>query len=252
MNKTGLKILIVALIIITLVVGYFAISYRLDYPPRSGKMEVEEKLIVKYLSEDLPIDPFADVWNRVSPVEVHLYPQSARAPHGVSEKKLMVKGLYNDEKISFLVEFDDETENRTLPMNPDACAILFTPGEGPVARQMMGYGGSANVWYWLADKDLKRYQQGDETINVVRELIASGPGTQTPMKEQYVQGQGLYRNGKWSVVFQRQLASRQGDEFDFKTGSDQKIAFALWDGEKMESFARKSIAILRALVLEIK
>jgi DMSO reductase family type II enzyme heme b subunit len=105
---------------------------------------------------------------------------------------------------------------------------------------MMGYASKANIWHWLADRD------------TVREMKASGPGTQTPLKDQNVKGKGEYRDGKWKVMFKRSLKSMQDEEFEIIPDLEYKIAFALWNGSKMESFARKSISILAYLKFERK
>lgn len=238
--------LITALVIAA---GYFIITYRLGYPSHAA-VEEKDMLRVKHVNESLVLDVDADLWEDIEPEKISLYPQAARVPYGNIEKDLWVRSVYNDHEIAFLLEFPDDTENRNPPTDPDGCAILITPLDSPATVQMMGYAGKANVWHWLANRDTERYEKANETMNVVRELTASGPGTQTPMKAQNVDGKGKYRDGKWSVVFKRQLKSLQEDEFELKSGRDMQVAFALWDGVKAETFSRKSISILRTLELE--
>jgi DMSO reductase family type II enzyme heme b subunit len=228
---------------------YFLIVYSMSQA-RSDVLIDQEPIVIRYTNLEIPLDPEAEYWKRIEPVKVHLVPQVARVPYGTEERDIWVKGAFNDREIGFHIEFEDDTENWGAPENPDACAILFVPEDSPATAQMMGYGSTANVWQWLADRDAERYVRGNENIQAVRELIASGPGTQTPLKDQNVEGKGVYRDGKWSVVFKRRLESRQEGELPFSSGTDKMIAFARWDGAKMESFSRKSIAILRTLTLE--
>lgn len=228
---------------------YFVIMYRLSHA-RFGGLEAEGTLAIQFTDLDIPLDPDAEFWTGLERTKIHLFPQAARVPYGTEEREVWVRGAFNDREIAFLLEFEDATENWGAPENPDACAILFVPKNSPATAQMMGYGARANVWQWLADRDVERYQKGNQSIQAVRELIASGPGTQTPMNQQNVEGKGYYKDGKWSVVFKRRLGSQQEDEFAFLPGTDKKIAFARWEGAKMESFSRKSIAILRTLTLE--
>lgn len=228
---------------------YFIIMYRLSHA-RMDDLEEEGNLTIKYTNSEIPLDPKAEIWTEIKPMRIHLFPQVARVPYGNEERDVWVSGAFNDREIAFFLEFDDETANWGAPENPDACAILFVPGDSPATAQMMGYNSRANVWHWLADRDAERYQRGNESIQAVRELVAAGPGTQTPMEHQNVVGKGNYENGRWSVVFKRRFNSQQEDEFAFAPGTDKKIAFAIWDGAKMESFSRKSIAILRTLNLE--
>ncbi|MEW6456092.1 MAG: ethylbenzene dehydrogenase-related protein [Acidobacteriota bacterium] len=252
MKKPFFNAIMIFTVILIAVGGYFLIAHRLNIPPPSASIEGKKNLNVGYTEESISVNPISEVWKSADFTKIHLYPQSARIPYGNSEKELLVKALYNDREIAFLLEFYDETEDRGGPVNPDACAILFVPNDGPATAQMMGYGSKANVWQWLADRDTEKYQKGNESIKTVRELIAHGPGTQTPMENQNVEGRGMHKDGKWAVVFKRDLKSNQEGEFEFKPGTDKNIAFAVWDGIKMESFSRKSISILRTLTLEGK
>jgi len=249
MKKYYRTVVITAIVVLLISAGYFIILYGMIYRT-SGGLETKKNLTVRYVNQKFDLDTNAEFWKHIEPEKIHLYPQSARVPYGTEERELWVRAAYNDSEITFLLEFKDETEDRGAPVNPDACAILFVPADAPATAQMMGYGSKANVWHWLADRDAERYQRGNQTINVVRELVASGPGTQTPLPKQNVEGKGEYKDGKWSVVFKRRLQSNQEGEFEFRPGKEMNVAFAIWNGVKMESFSRKSIAILRTLTLE--
>lgn len=245
-------IITTAIIVLILSLGYFGILYRMIYST-SERLEEKKNLTVKHLKQKFDLNVDAEFWKDIEPEKIHLYPQSARVPYGSTEKELWVRAAYNDSEIAFLLEFDDQTEDWGAPANPDACAIMFIPAAAPAAAQMMGYAGKANVWHWLADREalvLDAQAKGDVSVKAVRELIATGPGTQTPLRFQNVDGKGEYRDGKWSVVFRRTLNSKQEGEFELGRHTNHKIAFALWDGTKMESFSRKSISILRTLTLE--
>jgi DMSO reductase family type II enzyme heme b subunit len=199
---------------------------------------------------EIPLDPETEIWNSLKPEKVHLQPQTARVPYGNEEREMLVRAVYNEEEIAFLLEYRDTTVNWGLPANPDGCAILFVPGDSPATAQMMGFNSTANIWHWLADRNYKRYREGDTTVNVIRELIAHGPGTQTPMTQQLVEGKGEYTGDGWRVVIKRRLKKIQPDELDLVPGEEFKVAFAIWDGQLVESFSRKSISILRKLVWE--
>lgn len=251
MNQKLKFIFIIAITAVIFAAGFKLVAFRLNNPPFSKGIEKQEELIVNYTKEEIPLEPEHPVWKKIKATEVHLFPQSARVPYGLEERDLLVKGLYNDKEIAFLLEYKDSTENRLPPANPDACAILFVPSDGPPTKQMMGFGSIANAWQWLADRDLQKYKENQD-INPVRELVAQGPGTQKPMKFQFVDGRGFYKNETWKVIFKRELKSKQEEEFDFKNGFPKDIAFAIWDGNKMESFSKKSISILRKLIMEAK
>ncbi len=246
MKRHHKTILNTSIVIAILSLGYFLVMYDMIY---SSSAEVEQKanLTIYHTNKNIDLVSDSDFWLGIDPERIHLYPQSARAPYGNSEKELQVRAVYNRDEVAFFIEFKDETEDLGSPVNPDACAILFAAADVPATAQMMGYESEANVWQWLADRNTQKYSKGNLTIKPVRELIATGPGTQTPLPEQNVKGKGIYENGKWSVIFKRSLASSQDGELQFRPETDLNIAFALWNGSKMESFSRKSISILRTL-----
>lgn len=67
----------------------------------------------------------------------------------------------------------------------------------------------------------------------VEALIATGPGTLDKAPEQNADGSGVFEKNRWQVVIRRPLP--QG------LGRDQRthVAFAVWQGSKQESGARK-------------
>ncbi len=233
-------------IVAILSVGYFLHLY-VTINTSPGKVEAMKDLTVIRVDHELGLDVDASFWGEIEPEKIKLYPQAARSPYGNVERELWVRLAYNDHEVAFLLEFEDDTEDLGAPVDPDACAILFAEGNAPATAQMMGYGSTANIWQWLADKNTRRYKDGDISIVPVRELIAHGPGTQTPLEKQNVDAKGEYREGKWEVVFKRNLESNQDGELEFRPGSTMTTAFALWNGSRMELFSRKSIAILRIL-----
>ena len=72
-------------------------------------------------------------------------------------------------------------------------------------------------------------------------LLAGSFGTLTAAQDQMVQGVGVWHDGKWRVVFARDL-SVTGDYTQFKPGETTNIAFAVWDGAKNERDGIKSVS----------
>ncbi len=209
----------------------------------------EEPLTIRPSGGPIPLDPGAELWTRVEPLDLRLYPQTARLPYGREERDLRIRAVYDDGEVAFLLEFDDATEDRDGGSSPDGCAIMLVPADAPATAQMMGHGSGANVWHWLADRDAEQHQRGSDSIQAVRTLIAAGPGTQVPMARQTVVGRGEYRDGRWRVVLKRSLASHQEGEIALEPGGTQRVSFAVWNGGAGERLASKSIAILRTLTL---
>jgi DMSO reductase family type II enzyme heme b subunit len=229
--------------------AFFGVMYSLTRDRLVGVTE-EEPLRIGYTTSDLPLDPLAEYWAGMAAMRIHLWPQNARVPYGTEERDIWVRGAYNGGEIAFQVEFADDTENRDVAPKPDACAVFIEPADSPAMGQMMAQGGSGNIWHWRADWDTAQHQNASDSVKAVAELITSGPGTQTPLESQNVTAKGEHRDGKWYVVFKRSLSSQQDGAIELAPGSDPLISFAVWDGAKTESFAAKSIAIVRPLILE--
>lgn len=76
----------------------------------------------------------------------------------------------------------------------------------------------------------------------VEDLIAGSFGSLTsqPAEMQNVQGHGEYADGKWRVVFTRDLTSLEAEDAQFTTGQVYSLAFAAWDGANEERNGQKS------------
>ncbi len=210
----------------------------------------EPPISMRYTGSEIPLDNSDAFWAEMEPTPVHLWPQNARVPYGTIERDIVIRGVYNDREIAFLIEFDDETESRDGPTNRDACAVFFGPGDSPATAQMMAHGATGNIWHWVADQDAEsRLSGGDSTIAVL-ELFTTGPGTQQPLERQTVAGKGEYRDGRWYVVMKRSRESNQDDSIDLVGRADVLVAFRVWDGAMAEALARKSISIMTNLILE--
>jgi hypothetical protein len=76
----------------------------------------------------------------------------------------------------------------------------------------------------------------------VEDVIAGGFGSLTaqPAEGQNVQGYGVWADGKWRVIFSRDLASAEADDVAFTAGNVYSMAFAAWDGANDERNGQKS------------
>ncbi|MBI1853632.1 MAG: c-type cytochrome [Planctomycetes bacterium] len=77
----------------------------------------------------------------------------------------------------------------------------------------------------------------------VEDLCAEGFGTLTsqPPPDQNVRGRGIWREGRWEVVFVRSLAGQGQLDSSFASGQVVPIAFAVWDGSKGDRNGKKSV-----------
>jgi DMSO reductase family type II enzyme heme b subunit len=86
----------------------------------------------------------------------------------------------------------------------------------------------------------------------VEDLIAGGFGSLTsqPAQGQNVQGYGVWADGKWRVIFSRELTSAEADDVSFNSGKVYSVAFAAWDGANGERNGQKSSSQWVALQFE--
>jgi hypothetical protein len=89
--------------------------------------------------------------------------------------------------------------------------------------------------------------QTDRTTPVDN-LLSGSFGTLTQTPDQVVQGSGEWRDGKWRVLFARDL-TMDGDYAQFAEEERTNVAFAVWDGERSERDGTKSVS--QFLTLEV-
>lgn len=89
-------------------------------------------------------------------------------------------------------------------------------------------------------------------LSPVEDLVAGGFGTLTaqPAAGQNVQGFGVWENGRWRVIFSRDLNSPEADDVKFSPGQVYSVAFAAWDGANGERNGEKSTSQWVSLQLE--
>jgi len=77
----------------------------------------------------------------------------------------------------------------------------------------------------------------------VEDLNAKGFGTLTSQSasEQNVSGKGIWKDGTWSVVFIRALASESANDVVLKTGTEISVSFAVWDGSLQDRNGQKMV-----------
>ncbi len=210
-----------------------------------------------------------DIWDSIAPVEIEMEYQVMVLPWGKSlVSPVTVKAFHNERDIYFYMGWKDDTEDRTTGTNkfPDASAIMFPLGDNfQPSAIMMGFMEGANVWQWKASQDKEYWLnepqisdaysdfyypfEEDEILTIsrtvpasaVNDLLAIRVGTVTRKESQNVQGRGLWDNGTWHVVFKRSIEPAD-PELDASFSTNDKVAFAVWDGAKGDRGSRKSIS----------
>lgn len=249
------------------------------------KAEYEVDLHVKKTDKPIDLDPNAQMWSTAPANVVHLMPLSART-NPINMVK--VQSLINDQDIGIRLEWNDDTQNQSSSRHQDfkdALAVEFALGDVVLHEHghnepFFGMGNRSkvvNIWQWRADwqqeiEIKKKLDQvasdpnmdvrvfGGEVYPVesqtpfrespVEELNAEGFGTLTPqpLTKQNVSGFGIWKDGKWTVVFKRTVKSLNKWDVDFSKGPIL-TAFAIWDGAHSDRNGRKTISMWQRLNL---
>jgi DMSO reductase family type II enzyme heme b subunit len=193
----------------------------------SGVQAQESVAVRASLVKSVPADdPTAATWSSVPSSEFPLSPQvhwPARILE-VTASSVKVRSLHDGETLAIMVEYQDPSEDPD-----DATALEFMVGDKKAHfahGQPMGLveGGPVNIWYWK-NRDGKAL-----------DMTAKGFGTLKPQDAQDVKAKGVYQNGTWKVVFSRSLTTADTElDAQFKPGEFTNIAFAVWDGKKLDS-----------------
>jgi len=244
------------------------------------KAQYETDLKPKVIEGEIDLDPDNPIWKDVPVGEVHMIPLSARVD---PVNRIKFQSVVNEDGIAFRLEWDDPFANRTSTRHQDfkdAIAMEFSLGD--VLLHKFGHnepffgmgnrGKVVNIWQWRADwqteietkekleyatkgMDMDTMIFGGEVNPVeslnpfrdvpVEELNAEGFGTLTPQPQtkQNVLGKGVWKDGKWRVVFYRALESLNKWDIKFQSKRPVLIAFAVWDGAHQDRNGRKVVSM---------
>ncbi len=226
-------------------------------------------------------DPSADVWKRGAPVQVPLSGQNVVAPMAGGEGTVKARALHDGERLYIRVEWSDETEDmsaRRAGEFSDAVAVQFPVTEGVQVPSfcMVNPDAPVKIWQWKAGwqvdveegfvdvldvypntfVDFYPFEDEDEfypslaagnvparpnRVTAADNLLAGSFGTLTPAEDQIVQGKGEWQDGRWLVVFARDLTT-DGEYAQFAEGGSTNVAFAVWDGDSDERDGMKSVS----------
>jgi mono/diheme cytochrome c family protein len=240
----------------------------------------ETDLKVKKIDNEIDLDPDNPLWDEIPVQKVHMLPLSART-NPVNQIKF--QSVVNDEGIAFRLEWEDEIADRSSSRHQDfkdavalefslGDVLLHTHGHNEPFFGMGNRGKVVNIWQWRADwqteietkekleyatkgMDMDTMIFGGEVNPVdalnpfrdvpVEELNAEGFGTLTPQPQtkQNVLGKGVWKDGKWRVVFYRALDSLNKWDIKFQSKQPVLIAFAVWDGAHQDRNGRKVVSM---------
>lgn len=84
------------------------------------------------------------------------------------------------------------------------------------------------------------------------EARAQGIGSLTAEQAEPSRGEakGIWENGQWQLVFQREMRAGGSEDIKFKPGDSLSVAFAVWDGSAGDRDGQKSVSIWNELKIE--
>ena len=187
-------------------------------------------------------EPTAGGWGAVVPVEVTLASAPSTVPDAgdVSVDRMTVRAARTDERLYLRLSWPDGTEDGNLTEGTydaprtdafgDAAAVQLPANTSERPGIAMGSPRSmVNVWYWNADSGAE-------------ELVAAGPGTTSRVPDPSVETTAAYDDGRWHVVFERDLRAAGDQRTSIRMDHDVSVAFAVWNGSNMERSGRKAVS----------
>ena len=266
---------------LTMLVIVMAIAFTLQLLGANPAVSQSPTLTAHRVDENPGLDPSADVWRTAPAAELSL--TSFGGVPGLDGPPLLkTQAVHSDGMLYVHMSWKDDTpDNHQLSVDEftDAAAVEFpAQAASSVPALCMGQAdGGVNIWHWRASNEaglpdsiedlsstgyVDRYPSTDDLYfpareagnpvalsHPVQDLVAVGFGTLTPATDQAVQGSASWENGRWSVVFARELSHEASEHVNLGEGASADIAFAVWDGEQDQRDGIKSVSQL--LVLEV-
>ncbi len=240
----------------------------LSAPPAHSQESVVVR--VKLVQGEVPTDPLALVWGTVPAAEFPLSPQVhwQKRIGSVTAKSVKVRGVHNNKQIAFMVEYADPAQDPA-----DAAALEFMVGDKKAhfahgQPMVQVEGGPVNIWYWRNDvpgaADMSAQGFGTLAKQAQQDVRAKGvwkdektkitfkerkqslrkdpqgelvkdPKTGDPVVDEETKVVEQDVSGVWRVVFTRALTTTDKEDVQIQTGTFPNVAFAVWDGKKLES-----------------
>jgi complex iron-sulfur molybdoenzyme family reductase subunit gamma len=254
--------------------GLAGVLYLADANPAASQ---SAQLVARPASSDPGTDPANSAWDRAEPLEIPLTGQGASYPTTTgSIRSVEAEALHYDGRLYVRVSWADSTsDDSTLKVEQfsDAVALEFpAQAAATVPSICMGQADAGvNIWQWRADSQtgfgdmaasypniwVETYQTdepayitakaaGNPVANAdgspVQNLVSRAFGNIGPAGAQDVTGEGVYANGRWAVVFARDMAGANDSLVSFRDTGKTDMAFAVWDGTAGERNGQKSVS----------
>ncbi len=217
------------------------------YPVAVHAVELSASIPVKWSASEPALDPLHAAWLKQTPATIAVYPQVSVPPTAatVGAATIKVRAQYSARTVALHLEWNDDKQVRERGVGTfaDGAAVQWPVRYGPgVALPYIGMGhdgAPVALWFW----------RGDGSVET---LAAAGFGTLTAQVPDGVKARGIWKDGKWHVVFTRPLAAAGEQRITLapaKLGL-VPVAFATWNGEAAERNGLKRLSAWQVLRFE--
>ncbi len=230
-----------------------------------------------------PLAPDDPAWAAAEEISVVLAPLWWN-PAAVHEARLAA--LHDGQDLALRLSWEDESGVVRVfseASSVDAAALQLSAAAQPALFGMGSASSPTNLWHWQALRfedvagaldlaelvphalhpnrtegarpDVPLYQRllgAIQPSDQVDRITVAGVETiaAAPRVAGEVRANARWREGTWSVVFQRPLRPSGEGQLSFVLGQPLQVACAVWNGAAGDGGARKSISIWQELVLE--
>lgn len=232
----------------------------------------------------LPVEPMDKFWESLDPVRVPLNPLW---PEPNQVYAVAVNAVTDGKQLAVLLQWRDELpQNSAIRVQDfqDAAALQFSLTGNYGFLGMGDKANPVNLWQWKAGWQAEAEGRGAPDMESVYQSMHTDAWTFTnystahdagnltslphktpiedanawgfgsfksqPVKQQNVTGRGIWHDGSWSVLFVRDLKSKDADDVKFVPGKPVPVAFAIWNGEQGDRNGRKMVSNWFQLVFD--
>ena len=190
-----------------------------------------------------PLDP---AWLKLPPTTIGLYPQAGVSTTAATSRrmKLRLRAMHDGKTLALHLEWNDARPARVHGIGAfaDAVAVQWPLRYGagdPLPYVGMGHAGNpVAIWFWRADGRTET-------------LAAEGFSTLSAQGPDGFLAEGLWRDGRWRVVFRRAFAIERGALHPrIAPHTPIPLALAVWDGGANERDGAKRLSAWHALRFE--
>lgn len=204
-------------------------------PTLVGARPANQIPIQEASADDGLSDPTAEAWNDSPTVVVPLSSANSGLPGAddTSVQRVHVRAATTEDRLYLRLSWADATADRAADSPrtfADAAAVQFpanTSARPPIA--MGSTRNTVNVWYWSG-------------AGANESLLAGGPSTTTEFRNPAIETTATHEDGRWYVVYERELTAPSENRTDFAVDRDVDVAIAVWNGSNMERSGVKGVS----------